>query len=209
MRVLQAMFVWGFFFIMGWTLVNIQMIVQFFFFVQFSLLFCATWRFLCEQGKLHCSHSVLNVLCLQYKQLLIQFTPSIQSLDNVFDITTCLLNLLLIFVSLGSMGCIRSFWILQALNNWTLTLFSAKFTCTSHANCNLLIQCITKHYLLISIRHKKLNLLFWTEKYILGRGRGNGGGGGVRGKERVGEGKEEGREDRGTGMPKGYFWADP
>ena len=209
MRVLQALFVWGFFFIMGWTLVNIQMIVQFLFFVQFSLLFCATWRFLCEQGKLHCSHSVLNVLCLQYKQLLIQFTPSIQSLDNVFDITTFLLNLLLIFVSLGSMGCIRSFWILQALNNWTLTLFSAKFTCTSHANCNLLIQCITKHYLLISIRHKKLNLLFWTEKYILGRGRGNGGGGGVRRKERVGEGKEEGREDRGTGMPKGYFWADP
>ena len=32
-----------------------------------------------------------------------------------------------------------------------------------------------------------------------------GGWGGVRGKERVGEGKEEGREDRGTGMPKGYF----
>ena len=41
-RVLQALFVWGFFFIMGGMLVNIQMIVQFFFFVQFSLLFCAT-----------------------------------------------------------------------------------------------------------------------------------------------------------------------
>ena len=116
----------------------------------------------------------INVLCLQYKQLLIWFTPSIQSLDNAFDITPCLLNLFLIFVSLGSMGCIRSFWILQALKNLTLTLFSAKFTCTSHANCNLLIQCITKHYWLISIRHKKLNLLFWTEKYILGRGKRGG-----------------------------------
>ena len=150
----------------------------------------------------------INVLCLQYKQLLIWFTSSIQSLDNAFDITPCLLNLFLIFVSLGSMGRIRSFWILQALNNLTLTLFSAKFTCTSHANCNLLIQCITNHYLLISIRHKKLYLLFWTEKYILGRGRGNGGSG-VRGKGRVGEGKEEGREDRGTGMPMGHFWVDP
>ena len=29
--------------------------------------------------------------------------------------------------------------------------------------------------------------------------------GGVRGKGRVGEGKEEGREDRGTGMPMGHF----
>ena len=34
-RVLQALFVWGFFFIMGWTLVNIQMIVQFFFLFSF------------------------------------------------------------------------------------------------------------------------------------------------------------------------------
>lgn len=175
------------------------------FFVQFSLLFCATWRFLCEQGKLHCSHSVLNVLCLQYKQLLIQFTPSIQSLDNVFDITTCLLNLLLIFVSLGSMGCIRSFWILQALNNWTLTLFSAKFTCTSHANCNLLIQCITKHYLLISIRHKKLNLLFWTEKYILGRGRGNGGGVGLGERKGLGRWRKRAGKIEGQGCPRVIF----
>lgn len=102
------------------------------------------------------------------------------------------------------MGCIRSFWILQALNNLTLTLFSAKFTCTSHANCNLLIQCITNHYLLISIRHK--NFTYSSElKSISWEGAGETGGGGVRGKERVGEGKEEGREDRGTGMPKGHF----
>ena len=32
-----------------------------------------------------------------------------------------------------------------------------------------------------------------------------GGGGGVRGKGRVGKGEEEGREDRGTGMPMGHF----
>ena len=174
-----------------------------FFFVQFSLLFCATWWFLCEQGKLHCSHSVYKCT-LQYKQLLIWFTPSIQSLDNAFDITPCLLNLFLIFVSLGSMGCIRSFWILQALNNLTLTLFSAKFTCTSHGNCNLLIQCITNHYLLISIRHKKLHLLFWTEKYILGRGRGNRGVG-LGEREGLGRGRKRAGKIEGLGCPWAIF----